>query len=218
MKKNSAIYAAALLAALAVVACKNNPSAPAEMPGANMAYPFEKPDSMFGYEGCLMTGFRAYSPTEREFVYQDYTMRVKDKADGVGQDVELMRDSTRIFSLPVSNEAGFFQGMARNHLFFDVGTGPGIRQLLLYSVKENDILQVYRTDYLPDVPPFVSSNGGLWFYTPIEESEMVKMPDCPDKEKWLKEGQRVGYGQRCVYNLVDRMLVKKSEYICVPLQ
>lgn len=183
-----------------------------------MAYPFEKPDSLFGYEGCLMTGFRAYSPTEREFVYQDYTIRVKDKADGVGQNVELMRDSARVFTLPVSSEEGFFQGAARNHLFFDVGTGPGIRQILLYSVKENDVFQVYRADYLPDVQPFVSSNGGFWFYAPIEESEMVKTPDCPDKEKWLKEGLRVGYGQRCVYNLMDRMLVKKSEYICVPLQ
>ena len=52
----------------------------------------------------------------------------------------------------------------------------------------------------------------------IEESDMIKVPDCPDKAKWEKEGAKVIYGQLCLYNIVQRSLTKKSEYICVPLK
>jgi len=216
MTKHILICVTASLA-LWAMACKNNASPDAKAP--DITYPYEKPDSLLGFEGCMVAGYRALSPTEREFIYQDYSIKIADKENAPGENIEIVLDSIgKTLSVPASTEEGYFQGMARGHFFVDIGTAPDVREIVLYTVTEGKLMQAYRTNYLPAEPPFISANGGFWFYTPIAESDMLQVPDCPDKEKWVKDGLRVGYGQRCVYNLVNRMLTKKSEYVCVPLQ
>jgi len=213
MIKHIPFAAVTLLLCLLVVSCKNTPSE------KSVVYPIEKNDSIVGFKGCLTAGFRASSDTAREFIYQKYLIkaRTQDGFPGERIDVITLPDSIRQM-LPVDDN-GSFAGMAYEHIFIDAGTAPDLRELVLYRIRpEGVISMVFRTKYYPDPAPFVSENGNLWFYAPIEESDMVKTPDCPDKEKWVKDGLRVGYGQRVLYNLTDRMLTRKSEYVCVPLQ
>ncbi|MBK9338418.1 MAG: hypothetical protein IPM98_18530 [Lewinellaceae bacterium] len=217
MTKNILSGLTALLLTLLAFACKNN--TPADAKASGMTYPFEKPDSIFGLEGCAMAGFRAFSDTTREFYYQNFRIKVTDKSGEPGQIIQVVLDSTnQTLDVPASTEAGFFSGAARDHFFVDIGTTPDARQMLIYNIRDGALLQTYRAEYLAAEPPFISTNGAFWFYAPIEESDMLKMPDCPDKEKWVKDGLRIGYGQRYIYNLVNRMLTRKSEYICAPFQ
>jgi hypothetical protein len=217
MTKHILFGSTALLLAFLAFSCKNNTPENAKTP--EMTYPFEKPDSIFGLKGCEMAGFIATSKTDREFVYQNFKIKVKDNENTPGENIGIGPDSNGlVLRLPISEEGNFFQGATRNHFFVDQGTGPDIRKMLIFNIKPDAILQVYQAEYLAAEPPFVSSNGGFWFFMPIEESELLQVPDCPEKEKWVKDGLRVGYGQRCIYNMVTRMLTRKSEYICVPLQ
>lgn len=215
MTKHTLLVAAAFFLLLFALACKNIPS---ENQEKNIAYPVVKADSIHGFEGCEMAGFKALSDTTREFVYQKYLIRVKDRQGEPGEKIDLvvLPDSIHL-GLPAEEE-GYFSGLAYGHFFVDIGTGPDLRELVFYRIQPQGIFLVYRTKYYPEPAPFVSGNGGVWFYAPIEEKEMTKMPDCPDREKWLKDGLRVGYGQRIIYDLKDRMLTRKSEYVCVPLQ
>lgn len=216
MIKHTPFVAATLLLALLVVSCKNSPSDNSEK---NVTYPIERNDSIVGFKGCLVAGFKASSATEREFIYQKYLIKARNQEGFSGERIDLivLPDSAR-YMLPVDDN-GAFSGMAYDHIFIDAGTAPDLRELVLYRIKPGGVISmVFRTKYYPEPAPFVSENGSLWFYTPIEEKDMVKIPDCPDKKKWVKDGLRVGYGQRALYNLTDRMLTRKSEYVCVPLQ
>lgn len=215
MIKHTLFVATAFLLLLLAFGCKNTPSDNQEK---STVYPVIKADSIHGFEGCETAGYMALSDTTREFVYQKYLIRIKDRQGEPGEkiDIVLLPDSIRL-SLPAVGE-GYFSGLAYGHFFVDIGTAPDLRELVLYRIQPDGIFQVYQTKYYPEPAPFVSGNGGIWFYAPIEEGDMVMMPDCPDREKWIKDGLRVGYGQRIIYDLKVRMLTRKSEYVCVPLQ
>ncbi|MEQ1745792.1 MAG: hypothetical protein ABMA02_10220 [Saprospiraceae bacterium] len=217
MTKSFTLFAPALVAILLLASCKN--SAPTDPKKANITYPYEKPDSIVGFKGCQMAGFSSKSAENREFRYQDYVFVVTDRKDEPGEKIGIVfnSDTTRRLEIPATEEA-YFMGVANNHFFMDRGTGPDVRELVFYRFQAGEVYLVYRTNYYPEPAPFVSTNGALWYYAPIEEKDMIKIPDCPDREKWLKEGLRVGYGQRVLYNLNERMLTRKSEYVCVPLQ
>jgi len=215
MTKQNVLFLAAILFALTGTACKNK--AGDKSPEAADALPAERTDSLVGFEGCQRAGFKVLSPQVHEFKYQHYTFLITRKEDGTER-IEARIDSLgRPFKL-ADVEPTFFMGSVRGHFFVDVGTGPDIRELIVYSLGKQTLSQVYRTSYLAAEPPFVSENGHLWFYVPVPENEVGKMPDCPDKADWVEKGFSIGYGQRYLYNLVVRGLTRKSEYICVPLQ
>lgn len=224
----------ALLAGLAL-ACKNkkeNTNAPEEIisleggrgagrplgSGETSSLPPEKPDTLFGFEGCERPGFRALTPKVHEFIYQGFRVRITQRDDEAGEKLEVFIDSTGASLAIPTVEATFFRGGARGHIFVDVGTGPDVRDIILYNLKRGTLAQVYREQYCPDGETFVSQNGGFWFYCPVADSEVTKKPDCPDKEMWAKNGLRTAYGQRYVYDMVNRGLTRKSEFICVPMQ
>lgn len=214
MTKYLQLYFSIALLALAALACKNNTSASADTPAT---YPGARTDSLAGFKGCERAGFKALTPQSHEFKYQNYTFLMTKREDGgEGEVIEITIDSSGTkFKLPAV-EANFFQGASRDHFFVTIGSDPEVRDVIVYSLAKNTLTLVYRNAYLVNDPPFVA-NGSFQFFCPIEESELTKTPICPDKEAWVKDGKRIGYGQRYMYHMQNRGLTRKSEFTCAPL-
>lgn len=212
MMKHVLFYASAILLTSPLLFCQNNPAANS----ASDVLPSERNDSLYGLKGADRAGFQPRSKTERDFIYQDFTVKVKDKEDGAGQDIQIIRtDTTTTDTMTITHEEPtYFRGAARGNILLEEGTGPENRKLVVYQIKRRALM--FRYAYAGDME--VTSNGSVRFYTPTPESEITKMPKCPDKEKWEKEGKKVVYGQLCLYNLVQRTLTRKSEYMCIPLK
>jgi len=221
--KNLLLFAAAAILTLALSFCKNTPlpegqtivseNTPTEtQPAAPL--PTGKSDSLIGFRGCDRAAWSPLSRTADEFIYQHYIVKKTQIANNPGEVVTVLRDSGRVaFTVPMPTN-GYFHGIIRNKLFVDAGTGPDNRELFVYDI---DLMaELFRTPYCGE--PQIIESSRLHFLLPVMENDVTKMPDCPEKEQWLKDGLRVGYGQRCIFNLAQRSLTRKSEWTCVPLQ
>lgn len=218
---NIRIAAGMTLLALLVWACQSGktPDKKSDRPAIEVTFPYEKADSLFGFEGCDKGLYRADSAEAFEIYYGVYRVQAKYNPDAPGQEIVAIIDSTgQRLAFPPVDEGGYFQGKWRNFFFVDLGTAPDVRKLNIYKEENGILYQVHQTEYLPHEAPIVSVTGSLWYYSPIEEADMQEKPNCPDAEQWRKEGLRVGYGQRRLFDLQQRMLVRKSEYTCVPRQ
>lgn len=173
-----------------------------------------KSDSIAGFRGCERASYSPLSADSDEFIYQHYTVKLTRKSDGPGETITVMRDSGRADFIVPMPEAGRFFGICKNKMFVDAGTGPDNRELFIFDLDKE--VQTYNTPYCGDLR--IAESQRLWFLMPVEESEVVKKPECPEKEEWTKKGLKVGYGQRCIFNFMNRSLTRKSEWICVPLQ
>lgn len=211
--KQALLFASALLLAGVLFNCKNNPGGTANAAAAS-EIPQERPDSMFGIKGCDRAGFKPISATEHEFIYQDFTVHISPKEEG-GENIRVIRTDSATTDLEiVHEEPTIFAGAARGQILLEEGTGPENQKLVVYHVKRKGLM--FRMAFCGDME--VTPSGNVRFYTPTEASEVPELPDCPDKEKWEKQGLKVGYGQLCLFSLVNRSLTRKSEYICVPLK
>lgn len=209
--KRILFYATAILLSGSLLFCKNNPASQ----GSSDELPAERNDSLVGLKGCDRAGFKAQSKTERRFIYQDFTVNSKDKEDGKGQDINIVRTDSGAEGLTITHEEPtWFLGSSRGQVLFEEGTGPENRKLVVYHVKRRALM--FRYPFCGEME--VTPNGFIRFYTPIEESEMTEAPECPDKEQWEKDGTKVVYGQVCLFSLVNRSLTRKSEYACIPLK
>lgn len=209
--KQVLFFAPVVLLAGTLVFCKNTPAAS----DANTPLPAERNDSLYGIKGCDRAGFHPITKTEREFLYQDFTVHVKDNPDGKGQEIRIVRTDTTTADMTITHEEPtYFRGVSRGQILLEEGTGPENRKLVVYHIKRRALM--FRMAFAGDME--VSANGNVRFYTPTEESEVTKIPECPDKAKWEGEGLKVVYGQLCLFNLVQRSLTRKSEYICIPLK
>lgn len=189
------------------------------VPAVEVNYPYERADSVFGFEGCDKGLYKADSAGAFEMVYAGYRVQVAYDPSQPGQQITVFVDSTGPrLTFPPLDEGGYFQGKWKNHFFVDVGTGPDVRKLNIYKVENGGLYQVFQTEYLSEEPPVVSQRGSLWFYGPVEEKDISEKPACPEAEQWRKEGLNVGYGQRRLYDMEQRMYTRKSEFICVPRQ
>ncbi len=217
-----AVFGTALLV-LSMWACQSEKK-PADQQknasAASITYPYEKPDSAFGFAGCDKALYKADSAGSFELFYGTYRVQVKEPTGSTpGQQITIVIDSTGTpLQLPPLDEGGYFQGKWGNHFFVDLGTAPDVRRLNVYKEENGALYQVFQTEYLPHEAPVVASTGSLWFYGPIAEADMEEKPVCPDAEQWRKDGLRIGYGQRRLYDMRQRMYVRKSEYTCVPMQ
>lgn len=195
----------------------NKPVKPGDTSAEKINFPVEKSDSLFGFQGCDKGRYRADSIGSFELVYSDYRVQVKTPSFGQGQEIVFIVDSTGLrLPVPPLEEGGYFRGKWRNFFFVDLGTNPDLRKLNVYKEDKGGLYQVFQTEYLPYEAPVVSSSGSLWFYAPIEEAAVREKPYCPDAEEWRKQDLSIGYGQRQLFDMTQRMLVRKSEYICVP--
>jgi hypothetical protein len=222
--KNFSLLAVVASLIITLTFCKNTPlpegqtvvsgNTPSEIPAPLATPPAGKTDTLHGFKGCEKASWSVLAPNLEEFVYQHYTVRVSRNEEKPGEQITVGRDSGRAdFVIPMPDD-GYFKGVARNKLFVDAGTGPDGRELFIFDLDKKT--QYYRTPYCGE--PEVYQYEKLYYLVPVEEKEVLKMPDCPEKESWKKNGLSVGYGQRCLFNLRIRSLTKKSEWACVPKQ
>ncbi len=232
MTKRILLYIPVVVLGILLLACKNknestetaNVTAPGvgagERPqgsGGQTMLP-EKIDTAFGLKGCDRAGFRNIKDKIREFTYDGYRVRLVKRDNEAGENIEVIIDSTGRSLLVPNVEATYFAGGAFGHIFVDIGSDPEVRDILVYNLKRGSLAQVYRERYCVAGETFVSSNGGLWFYCPVDEMVVNKKPECPEQAEWLNKGLKVGYGQKYLYDLLNRGLTRKSEFICLPFK
>ena len=218
--KNHILFAAAAALILLLDSCENKTATIGKLspepenkltPGS---LPPGKSDSIVGFRGCESAAYSPLTADSDEFIYQHYTVKLKRKSDGPGEEITVVRDSGRAdFVIPMP-EAGRFFGIYKNKMFVDAGTGPDNRELFIFDLDKE--VQTFNTPYCGELR--IAESERLWFMVPVEESEVVKKPECPEKDEWIKNGLKVGYGQRCIFNFMNRSLTRKSEWVCVPLQ
>jgi hypothetical protein len=223
--KNLFLLTAAATMIFTLNFCKNNPLPEGQTmvtdktpTGPQQSETFQLPkgktDSIAGFKGCERAQWSPLTVNSDEFIYQHYIVKITRNPDKPGEQITVKRDSGRAdFVIPMP-ENGYFQGVCRNKLFADAGTGTDGRQLYIFDVDK--MVQFFDTPYCGD--PQIVESDRLYFLLPVEENEVTKMPDCPEKEEWTKNGLSVGYGQRSIFNFVKRSLTKKSEWACVAKQ
>jgi hypothetical protein len=203
-----------LFIAFALVTCKNQASSGGQK-AESATYPSAPIDTAYGFNGCDRAQMVIKSPTEVELTYHHYMVTLTTKPDEPGEEVKLTpREEGQItYNLPMQ-ENSYFVGINRDKAFIDSGTGPDGRQLLVWDIpKRKGLLQMMYTDTV-----LITSSGRMWFFEPVDVSVIDSLPACPQKAEWEAGGLGVGYARRCLYNLEDGSLTKKSEYKCVPLQ
>jgi hypothetical protein len=203
-----------LFITLALVNCKNQNSNEGQKV-ESVTYPSTPVDTAYGFNGCDRAQMVIKSPTEVELTYHHYIVSLTTKPDEPGEAVKLTpREEGQItYNLPVQ-ENSYFVGINRDKAFIESGTGPDGRQLLVWDIpKRKGLLQMMYTDTV-----LITSSGRMWFFEPVDVSVIDSLPACPQKAEWEAGGLGVGYARRCLYNLEDGSLTKKSEYKCVPLQ
>ncbi len=208
------------LLALIFLSCKNQTASPESKPAAGASVAADTTvftvarDTLVGFKGMDRCGYTRPAAGECEFQYRHYTIKTADLKDEPGQSISIMNLDTKSgFSVP-SGLNGFFAGISQDILCVDIGTGPDMREMVLFNLKT--MKPVLKTSYVGE--PEVLDIGKLWYLKPADEKTITKMPDCPDRSEWEKQGLRVGYGQVCLNSLSANTEVRKMEWRCVPLQ
>lgn len=182
--------------------------------GIEPPLPMGKLDSLAGFKGSDRATWSPLTSKSEEFIYQHYTVVITRNSDQPGEQITVKRDSGRAdFVIPMP-EAGYFKGVTRNKLIVDAGTGPDGREFFVYDLDKK--VQFFSSPYCGE--PQIIQGERMYFLLPVDEKEVARIPDCPEKEQWVKDGLSVGYGQRCILNLVVRSYTKKSEWACVAKQ
>ena len=195
--------------------CKNQPVQPETKPAGETPTSLSiAADSLAGFKGVDPAQFTRTSPGSAEYRYQRYVVKVMPRPDRPGQNILAMpAEGAKPFAVPTLENC-FFAGIYRDHLFLDIGTGPGGREFVIFNLKKNT--SEYQTLYIGE--PEILPNGRLLFLLPTAEKDVTKMPECPDRADWEQKGLSIGYGQVCFYSLDKDVVIKKSEWRCLPLQ
>lgn len=220
MKKIECLFLASILAFL-FSNCQNqtasteNKTTQTETAPETPAAPTGPVDTLIGFKGAERAGFTVLGSGRTEFQYQNHKVVVSDLQDSTttGHNIVVTINGQDIYMLPAIKN-GFFGGLYHDRLFVDAGTGPNGREITLFNLKTKK--PVLRTPYVGE--PEILANGKMWYLRPAEQKDITKMPDCPERAEWEKNGLRVGYGQVCVYDLSNDSEIKKSEWRCVALQ
>jgi hypothetical protein len=171
-------------------------------------------DSVAGFEGCDRATWSPLTTNSEQFIYQNYTVKITRNPNKPGDNITVKRDAGRADFVVPTIENAHFKGVSRNKLFVESGTGTDDRHLYVYDIDKR--LMFFDTPYCGEIQ--IVHSDRLYFMMPVVQEEVTRIPDCPEKEQWIKDGLQVGYGQRCIFNLLQRSLTRKSEWACVPVQ
>jgi hypothetical protein len=221
--KNLLLLATGTALLFTLIFCKNTPLPEGQTMVSDktpLEFTPEKPvemvrrDSIAGFKGCEKATWSPLTNKSEEFIYQYYTVKITRDPNKPGEQITVVRDSGKAdFVIPMPDN-GYFRGISRNKLFVDAGTGPNGRELFVFDMDRR--LQFFNTPYCGE--PEIIQQEKIHFLLPVDEKEVAKMPDCPEKEEWIKNGLQVGYGQRAIFYFMKRSLTRKSEWACVPMQ
>lgn len=222
--KNLLLLAAALPVIFVLSFCKNTPAPeqqsattetiPVDTAGESSASaPTGQIDTVAGFRGCEKASWVPSANTNIErFYYQHFTVKVMRNGDKPGEQIIVYRkDSLPNVIIPMP-ENRFFMGLCRNKLFVTTAPDAPQREMFIYDI---DKMQLYFESPYCGEPEIVHFEK-LYFLLPTDKKEVTKIPDCPEKEEWEKNGKEVGYGQRAVLNLLRYSFTRKSEWACVP--
>jgi hypothetical protein len=222
--KNLSLFAGGVVLLFTLAFCKNTPLPEGQtMVSDNMTSGMQAPatplpngklDSLAGFKGCERATWSPLTANSEEFIYQHYTVVITRNNNLPGEQITVRRDSGRAdFNIPMP-ENGYFKGVCRNKLFVDAGTGPDGRTFTVFDLDKK--VQFFSSPYCGE--PQIIQAERMHFLLPVEEAEVERKPECPEQEQWTKDGLSVGYGQRCILNLVVRSYTRKSEWVCVAKQ
>lgn len=112
----------------------------------------------------------------------------------------------------VKNEwAEFFFGISGNLMFVDSGTGPDLRDVMIYDLTQRT--KVYETSY--SEPIVLTENDTLSFWL---ETEEASKENCPEYEKFTSMGLGAAIETKAVLDLNNFILTKSQETRCVARQ
>lgn len=222
--KNLFLLATGTVLLLTLSFCKNTPlpegqtvvseNTPIEPATPEIPLQMGKRDSIAGFNGCDLATWSPITTNREEFIYHHHTVVITRNPNQPGEKITVKRDAGRMdFVIPMP-ENGHFKGVSRNKIFIESGTGTDARHLYVYDIDKRSTF--FDSPYCGELQ--IVHSDRLYFMMPVVEEEVTKIPDCPEKEQWIKDGLQVGYGQRCILNLLQRSLTRKSEWACVPVQ
>jgi hypothetical protein len=153
------------------------------------------------------------------YVYSQYVVKTVASED-VGEDIKIFKRSAGVdFKKACANDkrqpymtvenAGdnWFFGLSGDKFFIDSGTSAGTRGLDVVSLTSKKI--IFSTDYNEVVK--VSANS-LIYYKPSSVNGSRK--NCPQAQKWEKEGGGIGWVRPMRLNLTTLKETSEGPLIC----
>ncbi|MGD2154578.1 MAG: hypothetical protein PVG79_15010, partial [Gemmatimonadales bacterium] len=186
----------------------------------------EGQETKFGVQGAEVPEIRRLE-LGRCFIYRHYVVRTVIGED-VGEEILVVRrageeetascaverDQAQYVFGGVGTER-WFAGIYGDLLFVDIGTGPGIRGLVLRSLTSG--AAVYEGTYADPIVLEQGAGGAqLSFY--VEISPEAGEYECPMAERWAASGLGHAYEVRVILELATLELERTGEVRCSPRQ
>lgn len=144
---------------------------------------------------------------------RQYIVVEKSLAPNVGNDILVWQFNPKITSptalcrqqaqpyltIPGANKALSFSGLQGNYLLLDDGTGPDLRDLYVYDLKNKK--QIFHSDYYQPA----SLRGNFLIYWVNQPKANLKV--CPDYQK----NQQNGLGTVVIEKVILNLAVLKSQ-------
>lgn len=153
------------------------------------------------------------------YVYSQYVVKTVASED-IGEDIKIFKRSAGVdFKKACTNDkrqpymtvenAGdnWFFGLSGDKFFIDSGTSAGTRGLDVVSLTSKKI--IFSTDYNEEVKV---SAGSLIYNKPSSVNGSRK--NCPQAQKWEKEGGGVGWERPTRLNLTTLKETSAGQLIC----
>lgn len=187
------------------LSCKETPKTPVKVPASTPVVTSK--DTLIGMNGCDNAKFDG-----KMFTYPSAKVVVKANPN------EEAGESIEVNGVAITSKVGsayHFNGVYKNFLFIDDGTGTNGRHLGIWDIQAKKI--IFETPYEGEL---TLVGGKVGFLTPIDltKVKLSKPIACPNKAKWEKEGLSIGYGVPHQYDLAKLTDAVAGDIVCFAMQ
>ena len=157
------------------------------------------------------------------YLFENYEIKVEPSPQQQGMNIFLYapetsngnpcdldkRNASHIIGTGETEGNNFFEGVYKNYLFIDQGTGPDQRILSVYDLNQKKLILL--TEYSdPEL-----KDGVLNYYkTLVPKPGVIENIPCPDAEKWKEQGLTILYEQKETFTLETQIRLPINEYRC----